>query len=349
MEEKRTLSNPDKEPLKGGICLVDSSCCVASSAWTDCNPLIAVAGYSKRLFAIHPSIDGTVRNCFSCDIAGSVAAPLLSCRCCCSGSKSSILAAATSGWLMHLSMDNRQQFAQEWSLKLDGPLFSAPVCLPFSLQSPSVAVASATGQVFVVSALLGNVLQRLQPLQSPCSFMSAPRVVLSSLDGRLLVLLASAGNGGIFVFDCVSSGLSPLARLIGQSAGNTGASFLSAPCIHRLEPLEDENSFVVLACASDGKLYAVAYDSDRWKSLDPSRFASKTLPLASSTVSDVAMREIFDAECGVFCTPAVVPVFSLSPDEAAPSTQALIQQRSRRLVSLAVVIGGRDNIMRCCM
>ncbi len=319
---EETLLNPEREPLKGGICLMGCCCCMTCSSWTKCSALIGVTGYSKRFFAILPNSDGKGSSL----LAGSVAAPLLSCSCFCRGNKICVIAAATSGWLTCISVHGIQQIAMQWSIDLSGPLFSSPVCL-ISSTSPAVAVASATGHLFVVSVAHGHILQRLQPLQSPCSFMSAPRVVISSIESRVLLLLSSAGSGGILVLDCLVSGIFLIAQLAAECSDGA-ALFLSSPCIYRLEPFEKNNSFLVLACTSDGKLYTAALNCDVLRS--------------SATIS---MQKVFDVHCGVFCSPAVVPSLSFDQDQGVSSDGALTSPQS--CLSFIVVMGGRDNIMRC--
>jgi hypothetical protein len=319
---QETMLNPEREPLKGGICLMGCCCCITCSSWAKCSALIGVTGYSKRFFAILPSSDGKGS---SCHVAGSVAAPLLSCSCFCRGNKICVIAATTSGWLTCISVHGIQQVAMQWSIDLSGPLFSSPVCL-ISSTSPAVAVASATGHLFVVSVAHGHILQRLQPLQSPCSFMSAPRVVISSTESRrVLLLLSAARSGGILVLDCLASGVFLIAQL---DAEYGAALFLSSPCIYRLEPFKKNNSFFVLACTSDGKLYTAALNCDLLRS--------------SATIS---MQKVFDVHCGVFCSPAVVPSLSFNQDQGVLSDSALTPPQS--CLSFIVVMGGRDNIMRC--
>jgi acyl-CoA synthetase (AMP-forming)/AMP-acid ligase II len=321
---KETMLNPDREPVKGGVCLIDCSCCIACSAWSKCGGLIGVAGYSKRFFAIQTVGDGAIKESFSCEVAGSVVAPLLSCRCCCSGSKSRVVAAATSGFLTCFLIINGQRVAEEWSINLGGPLFSSPACF-VSSPSSSVVVASATGQLFLVSAL-GQLQQRLQPLESPSSFMSAPRVVFSK-ESRVALLLSSTGNAGVLVFDCNSSGVHLIARLMVDCARGR-ASFMSSPCIYRVDPLKNNIAFVAIVCASDGVLYAAAVDCDQLESSHP-----------------VFMSEIFDAKCGVFCSPSVVPLLFRDSTEAPPRGD--VRMLPPYCMSLAVILGGRDNNMRC--
>jgi hypothetical protein len=185
-----------------------------------------------------------------------------------------------------------------------------------------VAVASATGQVFLVSVAHGHVQQRLQPLELPSSFMSAPRVVFSK-ESRILMLLSSAGNAGILVFDCTASSVLLIARLTVPCVAGA-ASFMSSPCVYRVDPLGKKNVFVALACASNGTLYAAAVDCDQLESLKL-----------------VCMTEIYQAGCGVFCSPSVLPALSRCSSPAPARADALMQ------LSLAVVMGGRDNMMRC--
>ena len=141
------------------------------------------------------------------------------------------------------------------------------------------------------------------------------------------MLLSCAGTGGILVLDCDVGGVFPIAELTAECAAGA-ASFVSAPCIYRTESAGNKSSFIALACASDGKLYAASCDSDQ----------------LSSSIK-ICMQEIFDAECGVFCSPAVVPVISRRHSEVSPSNAVLMEHRIR--VPLAVVMGGRDNMMRC--
>ena len=165
------------------------------------------------------------------------------------------------------------------------------------------------------------------------------------------MLLAAAGNAGIIlVFDCRDGGIAQLARLTARSAGSA-APFLSAPCVYRLQPLAVENSFVVLACAADGKLYAAECDCDAWlpRSSNSSGGSSSSSSGGSGGSSELVMREIFDCACGVFCSPAVVPVLSVTRHQAPLHADAAAQQPSGEqvCVAVAVVMGGRDNVMRC--
>jgi hypothetical protein len=138
-------------------------------------------------------------------------------------------------------------------------------------------------------------------------------------------LLSAARSGGILVLDCLASGVFLIAQL---DAEYGAALFLSSPCIYRLEPFKKNNSFVVLACTSDGKLYTAALNCDLLRS--------------SATIS---MQKVFDVHCGVFCSPAVVPSLSFNQDQGVLSDSALTPPQS--CLSFIVVMGGRDNIMRC--
>ena len=142
-----------------------------------------------------------------------------------------------------------------------------------------------------------------------------------------MLLLSAAGSGAILVLDCLVSGIFLIAQLAAECSDGA-ALFLSSPCIYRLEPFQKNNSFVVLACTSDGKLYTAALNCDVLRS--------------SATIS---MQKVFDVHCCVFCSPAVVPSFSFDQDQGVSSDVALTSPQS--CLSFIVVMGGRDNIMRC--
>ena len=99
---------------------------------------------------------------------------------------------------------------------------------------------------------------------------------------------------------------------------------MSSPCVYRVDPLGKKSVFVALACASNGSLYAAAVDCDQLESLKL-----------------VCMSEVYKAGCGVFCSPSVLPALSRCSSPAPARADALMQ------LSLAVVMGGRDNMMRC--
>jgi hypothetical protein len=141
------------------------------------------------------------------------------------------------------------------------------------------------------------------------------------------MMISSAGTGAVLVYHCIVSGITPMARLI-VNCTEEDSTLLSAPCVYRLGPIQNKHSLFALVCTSNGKVYSAACDCDQWDS-----------------ASDIPLMQIFDAKCGVFCSPAVVPAQFRGGDRVHASDDSALQKAGE--MSLVLVLTGRDNMMRC--